>query len=263
MRVLLVAFLLLCSQPAGSFAQIPADLRPAQACMQTHTDAHEACLPKLVSQCDGNLTADCLKDLTNRWIKLGDQRWPVLRKHLPSETSRWFHLQPGRSLGRARLTCLERQFFRALTTSFEKATLICNIYANAIRVARMHRPAGDIVRAHQSYRADIESLEACIVESAVSDQAENCIGMLHDFCLQDAGQPDICEDREWDIWRSIRSELQVHAALTADDPPAGLKALRQRIGRQRHDCQFLRRDCMRPYLTEKARQTIRLFLLIE
>ena len=60
--------------------------------------------------------------------------------------------------------------------------------------------------AHADNRAaDIESLEACVLETAVANHEESCIGLLSAHCVDDGGTRLACTEDEVQLWFMIWS----------------------------------------------------------
>ena len=81
--------------------------------------------------------------------------------------------------------------------------------------------------AHADSRsADIESLEACVLETAVASHEESCIGLLSAHCVDDGGTRLACMEDEVQLWFMIWSG-------TFATPPTpdsrGMQTLTERI----------------------------------
>ena len=81
--------------------------------------------------------------------------------------------------------------------------------------------------AHADSRsADIESLEACVLETAVANHEESCIGLLSAHCVDDGGTPLACMEGEVQLWFMIWSGT----FATAPTPGArGMQTLTERL----------------------------------
>ncbi|MEO1492302.1 MAG: hypothetical protein AAFV19_09150 [Pseudomonadota bacterium] len=60
--------------------------------------------------------------------------------------------------------------------------------------------AEEMTGAPRTGPADVDSLEACVLESAVAGREQDCIGLWSDACAADGHDPDRCAHLESRLW---------------------------------------------------------------
>ena len=212
------------------------------ACFLDHRADPLNCMETVLAPCEGQPWlrngGPCHHRLTNRWrndVKELEQTNPflvgLLASGAPQDLPKLWYIQTIQSRFNQREgSCIERLKVFAPDPDYGRKAWIgpCALFDAADWWFLVSKDVGRLQAARTSHLEDIESLEACILESHVSGQANACIGIFRDDCELSTGEGKAtCAMLEGLQWLEMlygavphKKALTVHTAATDSVPEA-------------------------------------------
>lgn len=160
------------------------NVKQVAACLANASAHPEACLPIIKAPCvnheENGFMRACLFRLRQRWERAIAPNGAIAR--LPPDPVCMASL--GARLG-----------FEPYAVRQQRNA--CRLFTTALTFFGMAQPR------RESFVADVESAESCVLENAQVGDAASCVGLIRDFCLSDDLPEETCNARDRAVWEAI------------------------------------------------------------
>ncbi len=196
----------------------PADVRD---CFETNPEAHHHCLSVVLHPCaeaDGARAGRvCLHRLQKQWDEVADDAESQVLMQASDDMQRWIRLRS--PVWRETLTrnCQDVWIDLAAPATRDVQSA-CELLQTASWHYRMSDGDALLNDDYAALRADVESMEACVLETAHVGEEVSCTGLIAEGCTDEETGLRACLTEETLVWNVIAQSV---LAYEADDEDQG------------------------------------------
>lgn len=192
-----------------------------QACFTENAATPDQCLPVALAPCADQDSAGLLRRCFHRLHKTWEQETDLAENERlaasPPALQRWIRLRGPVWRKTVSRKC-EADVIALLgdrNANPRTVETACSVYQHAAWQYRMTIGQDLLAREYAALRADVESVEACVLETAHVGEEASCTGLIASGCAEENTDAQQCLAHEALVWHSI-----AQTALVNDLPEA-------------------------------------------